>query len=214
MRVSVEEHPLLDLRMILCVFPQGLSASVDTSIQRFFDRNVSAPVRASEDAKTQIRDLLRVGGFKPSGRSKPASEYLVKAADGGFLGSINPAVDVCNAVSLHSGLPISVVDAARLKGDLSVRIAVSGTRYVFNASGQEIDVSGLLCLHDAISACANAVKDSQRTKTDEHTTRCLYLFWGSRELSEIVGDACAWTVALLRDQGAVEIAELRAGPTN
>ena len=210
MRVSVEDHPLLDLRIIFCVFQRGLSAESDASIQRFFDPNASAPIRPSESAKTLIRDLLRVGGFKPSGRSKPASEYLIKAAEGGFLGPINPAVDVCNAVSLHSGLPISVVDLDRLTGDLSIRIAEAGTRYIFNASGQEIDVSGLLCLHDEQSACANAVKDSQRTKTDEETTRCLYLFWGSRELSGVVDAAAAWTLALLRDQGAEEIAEINA----
>src|SRR5262245_16648493 len=34
---------------------------------------------ASEARRTAVRDLLRRGGFKPSGRNKPASEYLVQA---------------------------------------------------------------------------------------------------------------------------------------
>ena len=178
MTLVLDEHPLLALKLISCVFPDGLAGSEASSLHRYLDPTVPAPVRAPEGTKTQIRDLLRVGGFKPSGRSKPASEYLIKAAEGGFLGPINTAVDVCNVVSLHSGIPISVVDLDRVQGDLSVRIAAPETRYVFNASGQEIDVSGLLCLHDSQGACANAVKDSQRTKTDEQSTRCLYLFWG------------------------------------
>ena len=164
MTLVLDEHPLLALKLISCVFPDGLAGSEASSLHRYLDPIVPAPVRAPEGTKTQIRDLLRVGGFKPSGRSKPASEYLIKAAEGGFLGPINTAVDVCNVVSLHSGIPISVVDLDRVQGDLSVRIAAPETRYVFNASGQEIDVSGLLCLHDSQGACANAVKDSSARK--------------------------------------------------
>lgn len=210
MTLVLDEHPLLALKLISCVFPDGLAGSEASSLHRYLDPTVPAPVRAPEGTKTQIRDLLRVGGFKPSGRSKPASEYLIKAAEGGFLGPINTAVDVCNVVSLHSGIPISVVDLDRVQGDLSVRIAAPETRYVFNASGQEIDVSGLLCLHDSQGACANAVKDSQRTKTDEQSTRCLYLFWGSRELEESVDAAFDWACALLVEQGASEVQEFPA----
>lgn len=210
MNVRVDEHPLLELKLLACVFPEGLEGSVDDSVKKYFDTKTEAPVRAGDGTKTKVRDLLRVGGFKPSGRSKPASEYLIKAADGGFLGPINRAVDVCNAVSLHSGIPISVVDVDRLQGELRVGIAHPDTRYVFNASGQEIDVSGLLCLHDSQGACANAVKDSQRTKTDGDSRRCLYLFWGSVELGDSVGEAAAWTMELLKAQGAVDILELQA----
>ena len=64
-------------------------------------------------SKLLVRNLLRHGGFKPSGRSKPASEYLISAVEKGRLGSINAAVDCCNVASLHSGLPISVVDVGR-----------------------------------------------------------------------------------------------------
>ena len=56
---------------------------------------------------------------------------------------INAAVDACNAVSYHTGLPISVVDIARTSGPLRVAVPAEGS-YVFNASGQEIRVDGLL----------------------------------------------------------------------
>ena len=83
--------------------------------------------------------------------------------------SINAAVDVCNIVSLHSGLPISVVDLAKATPPFRVAVAAAGSSYVFNASGQTIDLGGLLCLCDADGPCANAVKDAQRTKTErEH----------------------------------------------
>src|SRR6185295_8224828 len=117
-----------------------------------------------------VRDLLRHGGYKPTGRGKPASEYLVRAAGEGTLGSINAAVDACNAVSLASGLPISLIDLDLATPPLRIAVASHGAAYVFNASGQEMALDGLLCVHDAAGPCANAVKDSQRTKTHAATT--------------------------------------------
>ena len=51
-----------------------------------------------------------------------------------------------------------------------------------NPTGQEITLTGLLCLHDAEGPCANAVKDAQRTKTHEETTEILAVIWGTREV--------------------------------
>ena len=91
---------------------------------------------SSDEVCTSIRGLLRQSGFKPTGRNKPASEYLVKAATNGKLHSINLAVDACNVVSLQSGLPISVVDTRHLTQPLTVGVASEKSEYVFNSSGQ------------------------------------------------------------------------------
>ena len=84
----------------------------------------------------------------------------------------------CNAVSLHSGLPISVVDLDRAHAPFRIGVAPSGSSYVFNASGQEIDLGGLLCLFDADGPCGNAVRDAQRTKTRDETRATLSVVWG------------------------------------
>jgi DNA/RNA-binding domain of Phe-tRNA-synthetase-like protein len=146
--------------------------------------------------------MLRHGGYKPTGRGKPASEYLLRAAAEGALGSINQAVDVCNAVSLHTGLPISVVDLDRAGAPFRIGIAPAGTSYVFNASGQEIDVGGLLCLFDADGPCANAVRDAQRTKTQPGTTATLTVIWGCAGYEDRLSDAGRWHRALLEEAGA------------
>ena len=70
------------------------------------------------------------------------------------------------------------------------------------ASGQELDLSGLLCLFDAEGPCANAVKDSQRTKTSASTTRTLSLVWGTREYADHTARATAWYRELLERAGA------------
>jgi DNA/RNA-binding domain of Phe-tRNA-synthetase-like protein len=126
----------------------------------------------------------------------------VRAAEDGSLGSINAAVDVCNAVSLHSGLPISLIDLDRGTEPYHIAIAPEGSSYIFNASGQEIDVKGLLCLFDSDGPCANAVKDSQRTKTDGGTERTLTVIWGTQQAGDLTQRATAWYHELLKRLGA------------
>jgi DNA/RNA-binding domain of Phe-tRNA-synthetase-like protein len=197
--LSVAPHPLLDLRAFVTTFarPLGEMATPDAihSLLRLDASQV--PLHSDDQVREKVRDLLRHGGFKPTGRSKPASEYLLQAALGPGIRSINLAVDVANAVSLHSGLPISVVDLDRTKGSLRVAIAEPGTSYVFNSAGQVIELSGLLCLMDEEGPCANAVKDAQRTKTDALTTRTLSLIWGTFQLPGRADQTESWYRSLL-----------------
>jgi DNA/RNA-binding domain of Phe-tRNA-synthetase-like protein len=200
--LEVEPHPLLDLFAFVTVLPAPIGElSVSPAISSALAREAAAPLQPGDEVRQRIRALLKVGGFKPTGRSKPASEYLLGAAAEQPLRSINPAVDAGNAVSLHSGLPISVVDLDRVGPPLRVAIAGPGARFVFNPSGQLIDVAGLLCLHDDGGPCANAVKDAQRSKTDGATRRTLSLLWGSVELPGRGQAACRWYRELLGSLG-------------
>lgn len=200
--LSLEPHPLLELAAFVSDFPRPLGEmATSAAVLALFRPDADAPLRADDRVRELVRALLRKGGFKPTGRSKPASEYLLKASRDGTLSGINLAVDVCNAVSLHSGLPISVVDLALTTAPLRVAVAAAGDSYVFNAAGQSIDLGGLLCLFDAAGPCANAVKDAQRTKTSATTTRTLTLIWGTRELPARADDAARWYRELLHEQG-------------
>jgi DNA/RNA-binding domain of Phe-tRNA-synthetase-like protein len=200
--LTVDSHPALDLCALEVTLPRPLGQLTSSpALLAGLAADAAAPMTSSDTVRLEVRNLLRHGGFKPTGRNKPASEYLIKAEANGYLGPINVVVDLCNVVSLHSGLPISVVDLDRVEGPLRVGIAEPGASYVFNASGQTIDIAGLLCLHDAQGPCANAVKDSQRTKTDEGTTRCLYLLWGTTALEGRAAEAASWAEVLLRAQG-------------
>lgn len=199
----LDPHPLLDLRAFVTTFPRPLGdLSSSTELQALLTLNAPAPLHSDDNVREAVRTLLRHGGFKPAGRSKPASEYLLKAAGDSALSSINLAVDACNIVSLHSGLPISVVDLDRTRAPLHVGIAPTGASYVFNASGQTIDLGGLLCLFDADGPCANAVKDAQRTKTTDQTRRTLSLIWGTKALKGRAAQAEPWYRSLLEQQGA------------
>jgi DNA/RNA-binding domain of Phe-tRNA-synthetase-like protein len=201
--LSLEPHPLLDLRAFITSFSGPLERMpVPVEWQALMTLTGAAPMVSDDQVRQVVRDLLRHGGFKPTGRSKPASEYLLRAVGDGMLASINLAVDACNIVSLHSGLPISVVDLDRAREPFRVGEAAAGTSYVFNASGQTIDVGGLLCLFDADGPCANAVKDAQRTKTGPATTRTLSVIWGTKALPGRTAQAETWYRTLLAQQGA------------
>jgi DNA/RNA-binding domain of Phe-tRNA-synthetase-like protein len=106
-------------------------------------------------------------------------------------------VDACNVVSLHSGFPISVVDLDRARAPFRIAVAPAGASYVFNASGQEIDVAGLLCLFDADGPCANAVRDAQRTKTRAETCATLSVIWGCAGHEDRLQVADRWYRELL-----------------
>ncbi|HJN09833.1 MAG TPA: hypothetical protein QF564_14180 [Pirellulaceae bacterium] len=124
-----------------------------------------------------------------------------------MLSSINVAVDACNVVSLHSGLPISVVDLDLAHEPFRVGIAPPESFYVFNPSSQTIDIGRLLCLFDNEGPCANAVKDSQRTKTE--TRRTLSLIWGTNKFPGYAAAADVWYQELLKaDNALVELVDI------
>jgi DNA/RNA-binding domain of Phe-tRNA-synthetase-like protein len=201
--LRIAAHPSALVKAFETRFPQPLG-TIETAgaIRALLSREADAPLTSGDALRASVRAMLRTGDYKPTGRGKPASEYLLRAAASEPLPSINLAVDVCNAVSLHSGLPISVVDLDRARAPFTIRLGEPGERYVFNATGQEIELNGLLCLCDADGPCGNAVKDAQRTKTSAGTVRTLSVVWGTKDAADHLALAEAWYRSLLADVGA------------
>jgi len=144
-------------------------------LQEILDRVAAGEQTVSTDRKAAVRDMLRHGAYKPAGRSKPASEYLLGAAAAGSFPLVNGPVDVNNAVSLQWGYPASIFDAEKSGGDLLLRRGRPEENYVFNAAGQTIELEDLICVCRRVGAawvpCGNPVKDSMATKTSASTTR-------------------------------------------
>jgi DNA/RNA-binding domain of Phe-tRNA-synthetase-like protein len=199
----VDAHPLLAVEAFVARWPRPLGeVPVPAWLDGLRSPHADHPLPPDDAVQPAVRAMLRHAGYKPSGRGKPSSEYLRGAAQEGRLGAINLAVDLGNAVSLHSGLPISVVDLGRLVPPLRVRVADDEAAYVFNQAGQEIRLRGLPCLHDAAGACANAVKDAQRTKTDATTREVLCILWGARAVAARGSAASRWHRELCKRAGA------------
>lgn len=199
----LEANPLLAAAVFETELPAAPeSLPTPAELLALLRLDATAPLQRDEAVRTAVRDMLRHDGYKPTGRGKPASEYLARAAEEGGLRSINLPVDACNAVSLHSGFPISVIDLELATAPLRLAVAGAGESYVFNASEQVIELAGLPCIYDALGACGNAVKDSQRTKTRPETRRTLSVIWGTALHVERVGTALAWYRGMLEACGA------------
>ncbi|HEY1555018.1 MAG TPA: hypothetical protein VGF94_09320 [Kofleriaceae bacterium] len=211
--IAIAAHPLLEIGAFVTRLPRALGElATPDAIVALADPSATAPLCSSDTVRAEVRQLLRHGGFKPAGRSKPASEYLHAAAAEGRFPRINAVVDTCNVVSLCSGLPISLVDVERLAGGgggLAIAVAPAGTTYVFNPSGQVIDASCLPCLFDAPGAVTGTpVKDAQRTKTHDGTRAALAIVWGTRALPGRTGKTVAWYRELAAAMPGCELADV------
>jgi DNA/RNA-binding domain of Phe-tRNA-synthetase-like protein len=140
-----------------------------------------------ETRRSAVRQLLRYGGFRPSGRSKPAQEYLLRTVhQEQALPAIVNVVDLINAASLASGLPISLISLDRVGRRLLVRYGSEGERFVFNRAGQELDVHGLLCVCaggrevESSQPVGSPVKDSLAAKVDAGDSNLLACVYAPR----------------------------------
>jgi DNA/RNA-binding domain of Phe-tRNA-synthetase-like protein len=155
-------------------YPENLSREMDDWIEKR-----KTPLSPDEDAvRKAARDMLRNGRYKPTGRGKPASEYLLRAAleeSERPFPRINALVDINNLVSLQFVLPASLWDIDLSESDhFHFGLGGSGERYVFNETGQEIDLEDLVVGYarsgrNILVPIVNPIKDSMRTKTNANT---------------------------------------------
>lgn len=169
------------------VRPDGRPPGFDERLRGLLEKRKGALDPGEEARRAAARDILRNGSYKPTGRGKPASEYLLRAAskaDYSFP-RINGPVDVCNLVSLEHVVPISLWDLDRAGTRRFVfRLGRPGEGYVFNEGGQRIDVEDLLvgCRvgegdDPTGEPVVNPVRDSLGTKTTAETrsvAACVY----------------------------------------
>lgn len=141
-----------------------------------------------EKNRKLIRDMLRWGGFKPTGRNKPASEYIINNAVAGNFPYIFNAVDINNLISILYHLPVSTIDTAKTSYKFILKEGKRDEEYIFNKSGQIIDIEGLLTVYDRELELpvANPIKDSQRTKLSTDTKEiCIFLYSSKLLYNEI-----------------------------
>lgn len=136
-----------------------------------------------DELRNAVRAALRTAHFKPTGRSKPAQEYLLRCLQEPPFPRVNRAVDCLNVFSVGCGLPISLLRADRFPGDVKVRLGQSGESYVFNRAGQSIELNGLACVCGGAQGddpLGSPIKDSMAGKIDESTRRMLVVVYAPR----------------------------------
>ncbi len=180
-RPSLSYDPSLEPRTVRAALIWGLglpgcpkSSSAPAYISELLKRvRAAGEGFLSPGRKAAVRAMLRFRNYKPAGRSKPSSEYLLSATLQNDFPLVSGPVDINNAVSLQWGYPASLFDMELSGPALLLRRGRAGESYIFNPSGQSIDLEDLLCVCRCAAGdwvpCGNPVKDAMVTKIKETT---------------------------------------------
>jgi DNA/RNA-binding domain of Phe-tRNA-synthetase-like protein len=172
----VERHP-------------GMDAPLAAIAEHFRLKPEATSVEGTTDAETggfrlqaeEVRTMYKRVGLDPTKR-RPSSEALLRRVrKGEALPRINAMVDVCNWCSLEFQLPYGLYDAAKIDGDVELRLGRDGEAYP-GIRKDEVHVAGRITLADCTGPFGNPTSDSARTMVTTSTTRALLVVFAPRQL--------------------------------
>ena len=177
----------LDPSLALIVRPGVLWFEGATVVEH--DHRMDAPLAAAEAAvrinppveTAAVRTMYKRVGIDPT-KTRPSSEALLRRVrKGDTLPRINSMVDVCNWCSFEFQLPYGLYDAARIEGDVTLRIGREGESYA-GIRKDDVHVGGRIALVDSLGPFGNPTSDSARTMVTTATTRGLLVVFAPREI--------------------------------
>jgi DNA/RNA-binding domain of Phe-tRNA-synthetase-like protein len=177
----------LDPSLALIVRPGVLWFDGATVVEH--DHRMDAPLAAAEAAvrinppveTTAVRTMYKRVGIDPT-KTRPSSEALLRRVrKGDTLPRINSMVDVCNWCSFEFQLPYGLYDAARIEGDVTLRIGREDESYP-GIRKDDVHVGGRIALVDGLGPFGNPTSDSARTMVTTATTRGLLVMFAPREI--------------------------------
>ncbi len=146
--------------------------------QALAEAHEAALVHAPHETWTENEVVKRWRGafqqFKTKKGARASIEALLKrVSNGNTIGSINPLVDVYNAISLQYGTPVGGEDLAAVQGDVRLTLADGGEAFrPLGADADDPALPGELVYKDdagAICRCWNW-REAERTMLTESTT--------------------------------------------
>ena len=136
------------------LFVEGIDAAADVAaaVDRYGATARSRLDGSTEGELPEIRAWRRAFsrmGLKPT-QYRCASEALLRRfRKEGTLPRLHPLVDLCNALSLATAIPIAVLDVARVVGWVQVRHATGAERYLTFGGEVENPAEGEVVFADA-----------------------------------------------------------------
>ena len=164
---------------------------MDAAVVIEHDARMNAALAAAEAAvrmsppveTTAVRSMYKRVGLDPT-RTRPSSEALLRRVRrGDTLPRINSMVDVCNWCSLEFQLPYGLYDAARIEGDVELRLGHADECYA-GIRKDEVHVGGRITLADGRGAFGNPTSDSARTMVTTGTTQALVVVFAPHDLGD------------------------------
>ena len=130
-----------------------------------------------------VRTMYKRVGLDPT-KTRPSSEALLRRVrKGDTLPRVNSMVDVCNWCSLEFQLPYGLYDAAKIEGDVELRLGRGGESYA-GIRKDDVHVEGRITLADRNGPFGNPTSDSSRTMVTTATTRGLLVVFAPRDVDE------------------------------
>jgi DNA/RNA-binding domain of Phe-tRNA-synthetase-like protein len=170
--VTLEGMAVMERRPDLDALKAGLEA-------RLREQHAADALK-DEPRVRAYRDFFWRLGIDPT-KVRPASEALVrKVVRGRPLPTINTAVDALNVASIETNVAFAAFDMALLHGDLTLRYASPGERFLGIGMEAPIALEGNeLVIHDTSALVAvYPYRDADATKLTDRTTGCMLLGCG------------------------------------
>ena len=128
-----------------------------------------------------VRTMYKKVGIDPT-KTRPSNEALLRRVrKGDALPRINSAVDIVNWCSLEFQLPYGLYDAAKIAGDVTMRIGGDGEKYA-GIRKDEVNVGGRITVADSQGPFGNPTSDSSRTMVTPATTELLVVIYSPVEI--------------------------------
>ncbi len=125
----------------------GIAPALAPLHARALERLAAGPEGEFPEIQAWRRAFAKLG-VKPT-QYRCASEALLRRLrQTGEVPTIHPLIDLCNAVSLATALPIAVFDLALIDGTLTVRFAQGDERYEAFSGDSETPLAGEVIFAD------------------------------------------------------------------
>jgi len=163
-------------------------------------------ISADETLKA-VRAIFSAAGTDPT-KDRPSGEALMRRIiRGEGIYRINDVVDLNNLVSLETGFPCGVYDAANLSGEEMIfGIGKTGEGYE-SIGGKRVNAEARIISNDAQGIFGSPVADSKRTAVGTSTTTILMLIYapkavGDDQLKAAISRAIAFFTAITKAKKA------------
>src|SRR5690625_7953426 len=111
----IESHLRLGCISIASLDMAGPFPQLEKRLEDLLRQRTGELTEFEDEFRLACRDMLRIGSYKPTGRSRPASEYLLRSATNSSFPRINPVVDLINYISLKYLVTLSLWDMEKVK---------------------------------------------------------------------------------------------------
>ncbi|KXH74179.1 MAG: hypothetical protein AM326_10060 [Candidatus Thorarchaeota archaeon SMTZ-45] len=185
------DRPGLSVGMVIL---KDIKVGQSTSSFEMYEMETFKEIRSSmtlEEAKDDpifrsYRDLYWTFGMDPTKLRVSSEAVLRRILKGLNLWRISDIVDIINLASAYHKIPIGLIDASKLKGNLVIRTASKGEVFqriggkTIVCRGREIVVAD----DEKIVCFGYATHDSERTMITKTSKRVLVLLYGAKGVSK------------------------------